>query len=56
MAFLGIDGLVAPSARWPCEYLMLFSSNHVDGGTLEVIDDELVEWGAWAREHAFLSG
>jgi RES domain-containing protein len=28
LEFLGLDGLIAPSARWPCENLMIFTANH----------------------------
>lgn len=52
--FLGYDGLVAPSARWNCENLMLFFENHrIDADGLRLIETEEVNWLAWAREHAF---
>jgi hypothetical protein len=28
LAFLGVDGLIAPSARWNCENLVVFQDNH----------------------------
>jgi len=28
VAYLGCDGLLAPSARWACENLVLFTENH----------------------------
>lgn len=49
LAFLGADGLVAPSARWPCDNLMLFSDNHSLGERLDVLDSEEVDWASWAR-------
>jgi hypothetical protein len=52
-AELGIDGLIAPSARWPCDNLMVFTNNH-HGESLEVVGSEEVEWRAWARSHGFL--
>jgi hypothetical protein len=53
-AFLGLDGLIAPSARWSCDNLMVFSENHSLNERLEVIDDERVEWASWAKAHGFL--
>jgi len=54
LAFLGLDGLIAPSARWPCDNLMIYQSNHMLTDRLEVIDDERVDWGAWARANGLL--
>jgi hypothetical protein len=55
LAFLGLDGLIAPSARWPCDNLMIYQSNHLSlTERLEVIDDETVDWGAWARSNGML--
>jgi RES domain len=28
LAFLGRDGLIAPSARWHCDNLMIYQTNH----------------------------
>jgi hypothetical protein len=55
LAFLEIDGLIAPSARWPCNNLMIFTDNHTFTARLEAIDSEEVEWRSWAREHSFLA-
>jgi hypothetical protein len=49
LAFLGLDGLIAPSARWNCENLMIYQTNHLNE-RLEVITAEEVDWQAWARE------
>ena len=50
--FLGFDGLIAPSARWPCENLMLFTEqSHVE---LQLLGQERLEWIPWARAHGFL--
>ncbi len=54
LAFLGLDGLIAPSARWTCDNLMIFTFNHPMNERLEVIETEQVEWGAWARAHGFI--
>ncbi|MFZ2104412.1 MAG: RES family NAD+ phosphorylase [Roseiarcus sp.] len=53
-ASLGIEGLIAPSARWPCDNLMIFTNNQHAGERLEVVGSEEVEWRAWARSHGFL--
>jgi RES domain len=52
LAFLGLDGLIAPSARWRCENLMIYQTNHLNG-RLEVITEEEVDWRAWARANGF---
>lgn len=45
--FLGCDGLIAPSARWACENLMLFPERMAASATLELVDSEPVDWLAW---------
>jgi RES domain-containing protein len=56
VAFLGYDGLLAPSARWACENLMLFLDNHhAEENTLQVTHTEEVDWLAWARSHGLVS-
>ncbi|MGH7188192.1 MAG: RES family NAD+ phosphorylase [Candidatus Acidiferrales bacterium] len=53
LAFLGLDGLIAPSARWRCDNLMIYQSNHMLlTDRLEVIEEEQVNWGVWARARA----
>ena len=54
LAFLGLDGLIAPSARWACDNLMIYTANHLLTERLELIESELVEWGSWARSNGFL--
>jgi RES domain-containing protein len=54
LAFLGLDGLIAPSARWACDNLMVYTANHPLTERLELIDAEAVDWGLWARTHGFL--
>lgn len=54
VAFLGCDGLIAPSARWACENLMLFPTNHAFESELSVVASEEVGLKEWAREHRFL--
>ena len=56
VAFLGCDGLIAPSARWPTENMMIFSENHdVDQNDLKLISTEEVEWIAWAKKNSFIT-
>ena len=54
VAFLGVDALIAPSARWPCDNLMIYQTNHVRAERLEMVEEETVDWGAWARANGFL--
>jgi RES domain-containing protein len=56
IAFLGLDGLIAPSARWACDNLMIYTANHPLTERLELIEAEAIDWGRWAREHGFLDG
>src|SRR5580658_6724880 len=42
------------SARWACDNLMIFTYNHPMNERFELIDGGVVEWGAWARTHAFI--
>lgn len=55
LAFLGLDGLIAPSARWHCDNLMIFQTNHLPSERLEVIEEEQVDWRPWARANGFLT-
>jgi len=55
LAFLGLDGLIAPSARWNCDNLMIYQTNHL-AERLEVIGEELVDWGEWGRNNGFIAG
>jgi hypothetical protein len=54
LAFLELDGLIAPSARWSCDNLMIFTANHSLNEHLEVIDTEEIEWRSWAQTNGFL--
>ena len=55
LVFLGLDGLIAPSARWSCDNLMVFGDNHALTEKLEAVDEEQVEWRGWAQTHGILS-
>lgn len=56
MEHLGVDGLIAPSARHACNNLMIFSTQHGFDETLEVVAKEEVEWRSWARQRGMLQG
>lgn len=50
--FLGYDGLIAPSARWNCENLMLFFDNLSSDSNTELVTTEEVDWQTWGRENS----
>ena len=54
LAFLGFDGLIAPSARWDCENLMIFTEIHALSERLEPISEEEIEWRDWAQENGLI--
>lgn len=47
--FLGFDGIIAPSARWPCQNLVLFTDK-LAPGDLVLAESEPVDWDVWRRE------
>jgi hypothetical protein len=52
--FLGCDGLIAPSARWTCDNLMLFPERMRDDATLEIVHSETVDWLAWGKDSGMI--
>ena len=56
VAFLGCDGLLAPSARWNVDNLMLFET---DGRSIqdlaELVSSEPADWLAFARKHGLVA-
>jgi RES domain-containing protein len=50
-AFLGFDGIIAPSARWDCHNLVIFS-DQVRPDDLELIESSVIDFAAWRRESA----
>lgn len=44
--FLGFDGVLAPSARWPCHNLVLFV-DRLEPDALQLVESEPVDWHAW---------
>jgi hypothetical protein len=50
-ARMKLDGLIAPSARWDCDNVMLFAPDADWAGALTLRESKEVDWRAWAREH-----
>lgn len=50
--FLDIDGLVVPSARWPCQNLVLFPDRLDHRDALAVEESRDVNWPAWRERTA----
>ena len=44
--FLGFDGILAPSARYPCQNLVLFV-DRLAPDALQVVESEPVDWQGW---------
>lgn len=56
IAHLECDGLIAPSARWPCNNVMLFLTNHVGDDDISVLlESAEVDWLTWSRDHNRIS-
>ncbi len=49
VAFIGCDGLIAPSARWSCDNLILFTDNLAMEIGMETKGVEEVDWLDWAK-------
>jgi RES domain-containing protein len=52
-AFLGFDGILAPSARWSCQNLVIFT-DRFSPTDLIVIESEPVDWAVWRTMRARL--
>jgi hypothetical protein len=50
--FLDFEGAIVPSARWPCENLIVFTDRA--GVPVSTIDSEQVDWRKWAIENGML--
>jgi RES domain-containing protein len=48
--FLAFDGLLVPSARAPCNNLVIFLDRVAEYGRLEVRESEPVDWAAWRKD------
>ena len=49
--FLGFDGIIAPSARWPCRNLVFFMDKF-GPADFTIISSEPVDWPAWRAQRA----
>jgi RES domain len=50
-AFLGYDGLIAPSARWDCQNIILFL-DAIKVADVRTVSVAPVDWKAWRRANA----
>lgn len=50
-AFLGFDGLIAPSARWDCQNIILFL-DAIDLEEVRTISAHRVDWKAWRQANS----
>lgn len=49
--FLGFDGLIAPSARYECNNLVLFTDRLAPGDfQIKTTDPEIIDWAAWRKK------
>jgi RES domain-containing protein len=49
--FMGYDGIIAPSARWACQNIVLF----IDKSALDDIEEvgsSRIDWKSWRTKHA----
>jgi hypothetical protein len=46
--------VIAPSARWNCENLMLFPERMGADATLELVNSETVDWFAWGTAQGMI--
>jgi hypothetical protein len=50
VAHLECDGLIAPSARWRCDNVMVFFTNHLGEEEIAtLLSSEEVDWRVWAQ-------
>lgn len=55
VAYLDYDGLIAPSARWSCDNIIVFLGNSEgDEEVARLIDSSEVDWIEWAKSHGRL--
>jgi len=53
--FLGCDGLIAPSARWACDHLILFPDRLGADVSIEVVAAETIDWIGWAKSNGLMA-
>jgi RES domain-containing protein len=50
--FLGFDGLIVPSARWPCANAVLFTERIPPAAlALQTTEEDPVNWVEWRKHH-----
>ena len=49
--FMGYDGIIAPSARWACQNVILFL-DEIDLEDIEEVSSTPVDWSAWRMRNA----
>lgn len=49
-AFLGFDGIIAPSARWRCDNIVLFLDSF-NLENIEIVRETPIEWKAWRTKN-----
>ncbi|MEL6208198.1 MAG: RES family NAD+ phosphorylase [Pseudomonadota bacterium] len=50
--FLGFDGIIAPSARWTCQNIVLFVSHpKIDLDEIESVRSTPIDWDEWRARH-----
>lgn len=54
IGFLEFDAILVPSARWPCDNVVLLGDHQELATSPIVIESERVEWIAWAKANGFL--
>lgn len=52
--FLGCDGLIAPSARWECDHLILFPDRFGARAVIEAVGSETIDWIDWAKRNGLM--
>lgn len=50
-AFLGFDGLIAPSARWDCQNIVLFL-DAIDLAEVRTVSTQPVDWKVWRQANS----
>lgn len=48
--FMGYDGIIAPSARWKCQNIILFLDK-IDLDDVEEVRSERIDWSAWRTKN-----
>jgi len=53
--FLGFDGILTPSARWPCRNLVLFTDKFSPDDFV-IVASQPVDWEVWRRDRKVVKG